>query len=96
MYGRLVGLNITLESSHISFLTPFSIYRSTLALLMNVIQYPYGWQVRFGQPPDVHPFLNYTLLPVLALVSIYLLILLKFFLLPLLILLSLSLLLSLP
>ena len=86
MYGRLVGLCTTLESSRSSSLAPFIVLRSIPDFLMNAIQYLFGWQLRFGLPPAVHRFLSHTVL--LLLLSLYLPILLKFFLLPLLIVLS--------
>ena len=86
MYGRLVGLCTTLESSRSSSLAPFIVLRSIHDFLMNAIQYLFGWQLRFGLPPAVHRFLSHTVL--LLLLSLYLPILLEFFLLPLLIVLS--------
>ena len=93
MYGQLGVLYTTLEFSHISFLAPFTIIRSILGFLMNVIRYRFVWLLKFGVLLAVHPFLNYCILiqPVLSLLSLYLLTLLVFFHPPLLTLLSLSL-----
>ena len=47
---------------------------------MNAIQYPFGWQLRFGLSPAVHRSLNYIVLPgpLLLLLSLCLLISLAF------------------